>query len=111
MQISISLSYWSSELLDTFLDNVLGIGGKQWYKAYTEFHERIWEVKVQEVYKVLFSLIIVHIEQWFTYFPKSTEARSKHVRCTVIQIQIHTFYVKATIFADRLGKSPRDLRS
>jgi len=78
-------------MLDFFLDNVLGIGGKQWYKACTEFHEGIWKGKIREVYKVLLSLIIVHIEQWFTYLPKSKEARSKHVSCTVIQIQIHPY--------------------
>lgn len=98
-------------MLDTFLDNVLGIGEKQWYKACTEFHEGIWEAKTQEACKILLRLIIVHIEQWFTYFPKRKEERSKHVRCTVIQIQIHSFYVKATIFADRLGNKPGNLRS
>lgn len=60
---SISLSYRSCEMLDTFLDNVLGIGEKQWYKACTEFHEGIWEAKTQEARKILLRLIIVHIEQ------------------------------------------------
>lgn len=42
-------------MLDTFLDNVLEIGGKWWNKACTEFHEGIWEVKVQELYEIILS--------------------------------------------------------
>lgn len=97
-------------MLDTILGNVLGTGGKQLYKVWTEFHEGMWEMKIQEVYNILFSLIVVPIKQWFTYFPEPKEARSKHVKCGVIQIQIHFFYVKATIFAGTLGNKPGDLR-